>query len=56
MDFLHGAFGGRAGPDALKPVVHRRISGQVDPVAFMGVDPRPAGDICDAVMLTSQPR
>lgn len=47
--------GGRALANAFKPVMHRREIGKVDTLALMGIHPRPAGDIGDAVVIAAKP-
>lgn len=46
--------GGRALANALEPVMHRRKTGEVDTLALMGIHPRPAGDIGDAVVIAAK--
>lgn len=52
---LHGAFRSGTGADAFMPVIDRRVVVEVDALALMGVDPRPAGNIGNAVVIASQP-
>ena len=52
---LHGAFRGRTRTDAFVPVIDRRVIVEVDALTLMGVDPRPAGNVSNALVIASQP-
>ena len=52
---LHGAFRSGTRTDAFVPVINRRIVVEVDALTLMVVDPRPAGNVGNAVVISSQP-
>lgn len=52
---LHGAFSRGTRTDAFVPVIDRRIVVEVDALTLMGVDPLPAGNVGNAVVIASQP-
>lgn len=56
LRLLHGPRGCWPLADALKPVLHRRVGGKIDTLPHVGIYPRPAGDIGNAVVIACNPR